>query len=62
MHLKPFVAAWAAAASLPLVALAAEPPGSVRRLRSDTVVEADGRAVQTLHIEIAVNNDAAARR
>lgn len=35
--------------------------GSIRTFRSDTVVEADGRAVQTVHFEIAVNNDAAAR-
>ena len=61
MRTKPLVAAYAAVL-LPVAAYAAEPPGSVRRLRSDTVVEADGRAVQTLHIEIAVNNDAAARR
>ncbi len=49
---------------LPLAApaLAAEPPGSIRHFRSDTVVEADGQAVQTAQIEIAVNNDAAARR
>ena len=41
---------------------AAEPPASIRRFRSETVVEADGTAKQTTHIEIAVSNDAAARR
>ena len=34
----------------------------MRRFRSDMVVEADGSAVQTSYLEIAVNNDAAARR
>ncbi len=42
-------------------AIAADPPGSIRRFGSDTVVEADGRAVQITRVEIAVNNDAAAR-
>lgn len=42
-------------------AAAAAPASSVRLLRSDTVLEMDGRAVQTSHIEIAVANDAAAR-
>lgn len=37
-------------------------PGSIRAFRSDVVLQADGRAVQTVHIEIAVNSDAAARR
>lgn len=41
---------------------AAEPPASVRQFRLDTVVEQDGTAVQTLHIETAVSNDDAARR
>ncbi len=50
------------AALLPLAAFAVEPPSSIRRFRSDTVVEPDGRAVQTWHMEIAVNNDAVARR
>ena len=49
----------ALSASLPV--LAADGAGSIRRFRSDTVVEADGRAVQTSLVEIAVNNDAAAR-
>ena len=42
-------------------ALAAEPAVSVRLLRSDTVVEPNGTAIQTSHVEVAVNNDAAAR-
>lgn len=52
------------ALGLPLTtaAFATEPPGSIRLLRSEMVVEADGRAVQTVHVEIAVNNDAAARQ
>ncbi|HEY0206264.1 MAG TPA: DUF3857 domain-containing protein [Acetobacteraceae bacterium] len=40
---------------------AAESAVSVRLLRSGTVVEPTGTAVQTSHVEIAVNNDAAAR-
>ncbi len=47
--------------SLAIPALAAEPPISMRRLRTETTVELDGRAVQTIMIEIAVSNDAAAR-
>lgn len=46
---------------LPAPAIAADGAGSIRRFRSDTVVEPDGRAVQTTLVEIAVNNDAAAR-
>lgn len=42
-------------------AIAADPPASIRVFRSDTVVEPDGRTVQTSRIEIAVSNDAAAR-
>ena len=43
-------------------AYAAEPPASILHLRSDTVVASDGTAVQSLHLETKVNNDAAARR
>ena len=43
-------------------AVAAEPPASLRQFRLDTVVQEDGTAVQTLHVETAVNNDDAARR
>jgi hypothetical protein len=43
------------------VAIAAEPPASVHLYNSHTQLEADGRAVQTLRIDIAVRNDAAAR-
>lgn len=43
-------------------AIAAEPAVSIRLFRSDTVVEPDGQTVQTSHVDIAVNNDAAARQ
>ena len=62
MRLGAFVAA---AAALPLLAAAAPPgppPASVRQLRMETAIEEDGTAVQTLHVETAVANDAAARR
>lgn len=61
MRTGPLLAAWAAVLGSPLFALASEPPGSIRHFRSDTMVEADGQAVQMAHYEIAVNNDAAAR-
>ncbi|MDO9712418.1 DUF3857 and transglutaminase domain-containing protein [Paracraurococcus lichenis] len=41
---------------------AAEPAASIRLFRSDILVEADGRAVQTTRTEIAAGNDAAAQR
>ena len=43
-------------------AQAAAPPASVLHFRSDTIVAEDGAAVQTVHIETRVNNDAAARK
>jgi len=42
-------------------ASAAEPPASVQQIRNDIVVQEDGTAVQTMHIETAVHNDDAAR-
>ena len=42
-------------------AAAADPPARMLHFRSNVVVEADGRAAQTAHFEIAVSNDAAAR-
>lgn len=41
---------------------AAEPSISIRRFRSSTIIEGNGQAVQTTHVEIAVNNDAAAHQ
>ncbi len=43
-------------------ATAATPPEIVRYAHSDWVIEADGRAVQTFTLRIAVNNDAVAQR
>ncbi len=49
------------ASLLAIGAARAEPAASIRLLRATTVVEADGRAVQTIEMQIAVANDAAAR-
>ncbi len=55
---------WIALTGLPLAApaFAADDPSRILHFQSDIAVEADGRAVQTAHIEIAVSNDAAARQ
>ena len=62
MSAWPGVCALASALALAGPAIAAEPPASVRQFRLDTVVQQDGTAVQTFHIETAVSNDDAARR
>ncbi len=43
-------------------AWAAEPPVSVRRVQTDMVVAQDGSATSTVHMEIAVNTQEAARQ
>jgi transglutaminase-like putative cysteine protease len=50
------------AALEPSAAHAQGDPTSIRLFRSDTVVEADGRATETVRLEVAVRNDAAAQR
>jgi transglutaminase-like putative cysteine protease len=65
MHAKTIFAVSAIfglAVSWPLSVAAAAPPESFRYLLSDWVLEADGRAVQTVVLRIAVNNDAIAQR
>ncbi len=59
---RKFIATLLLTATLPTLTLAADPPGSIRQLHTMTVVEPSGSSVQTTHIEIAVNNDAAAQQ
>jgi hypothetical protein len=51
-----------AALCIPPFAASAEEPARIRVSRSATVLAEDGTAVQTLHVELAINNDSAARQ
>ena len=51
-------AVWAAA----LPATAADAPVSLRQYASHTILDRDGSSVSSIHVEIAVDNDAAAQR